>query len=430
MTAIQDVSAREILDSRGEPTIEVSLVLEGGTHACASVPSGASTGTAEAAELRDRDPHRYGGKGVLCAVQSVQRAIRPILLGREVFSQSLLDEEMIRMDGTQNKNNLGANAMLGTSLALARGAAKSCGIPLYRYLGGLRAGRLPVPMMNIFNGGKHADNNVDIQECMIVPSGGKTFARSVQMGAEIYHALAKVLKREGLSATVGDEGGYAPDLKSNEDALRYVMIAIEEAGYQAGRDVYLALDVAAGELYRDGRYYLAGEGRAMTADALIEYYDDLTRRYPILSIEDGLDEEDWIGWQTMTARLGGRCYLVGDDLFTTNPERIRRGIEQGAANAVLIKPNQIGTLTETLDAIRTAEQAGYATVISHRSGETTDDFIADLAVGMGAPFIKTGAPARSERTAKYNRLLAIEAELADAARYAGSERDVRGFSGR
>lgn len=421
MTVVKDVCAREILDSRANPTVEVCITLADGTRACASVPSGASTGEAEATELRDRDPHRYGGKGVLCAVQSVNRAIRPILKEQEATQQSFLDAEMIRVDGSANKNNLGANAMLGTSLALARASAKSLAIPLYRYIGGLRAGRLPIPMMNIFNGGKHADNNVDIQECMIVPIGAPTFSRALMMGTEIYHALARVLKKEGLATTVGDEGGYAPNLQSNEDALRYVMIAVEQAGYQAGRDVYLALDVAASELVQDGRYYLEGEGRVMTADALIDYYDDLIRRYPILSIEDGLAEDDWTSWQTMTARLGSRVYLVGDDLFTTNPNRLDRGIACSAANALLVKPNQIGTLTETLEAIRMAESAGYATVISHRSGETDDDFIADLAVATNAPFIKTGAPARGERTAKYNRLLAIEQELGDMAYYAGKE---------
>lgn len=421
MTVVKDVCAREILDSRANPTVEVCITLADGTRACASVPSGASTGEAEATELRDRDPHRYGGKGVLCAVQSVDRAIRPILKEQEATQQSFLDAEMIRVDGSANKNNLGANAILGTSLALARASAKSLAIPLYRYIGGLRAGRLPIPMMNIFNGGKHADNNVDIQECMIVPIGAPTFSRALMMGTEIYHALARVLKKEGLATTVGDEGGYAPNLQSNEDALRYVMIAIEQAGYQAGRDVYLALDVAASELVQDGRYYLEGEGRVMTADALIDYYDDLIRRYPILSIEDGLAEDDWTSWQTMTARLGSRVYLVGDDLFTTNPNRLARGIESSVANALLVKPNQIGTLTETLEAIRMAESAGYATVISHRSGETDDDFIADLAVATNAPFIKTGAPARGERTAKYNRLLAIEQELGDMAYYAGQE---------
>ncbi len=419
MTVVQDVWAREILDSRGYPTVEVAVTLADGTHACASVPSGASTGEAEAVERRDHDPHRYGGKGVLHAVQSVNRTIRPILLGQDATDQSLLDEQMIRMDGSANKKNLGANAMLGVSLALARASAKSLKIPLYRYIGGLRAGRLPIPMMNIFNGGKHADNNVDIQECMIVPNTTASFGDAMEMGVMIYHTLANVLRQEGLSATVGDEGGYAPNIQSNEDTLRYVMIAIEKAGYLAGRDVYLALDVAASELYRDGRYYLAGENRVMTADQLIDYYDELTRRYPIISIEDGLAEEDWAGWQTMTARLGGRVHLVGDDLFVTNPKRLARGIECSTANALLVKPNQIGTLTETLEAIALAESAGYATIISHRSGETADDFIADLAVATNAPFIKTGAPARGERNAKYNRLLAIEAELGDTAEYAG-----------
>lgn len=417
MTIVQDVFAREVLDSRANPTVEVEVTLAGGVRARASVPSGASTGASEAIELRDGEHARYGGKGVLRAVDNVNRTLRSHIVGQEAESQLFIDSEMIRADGSANKSNLGANSLLGISLAVARAAATHAGIPLYRYIGGLRAGRLPVPMMNIFNGGQHADNNVDIQEYMIVPVGATSFGQALRIGAEVYHTLRKVLKQEGMATTVGDEGGYAPNLRSNEDALRYLMVAIDEAGYVAGRDVCLALDVAASEFCHDGRYTF--EGREMTSDALIDYYDSLISRYPILSIEDGLAEDDWHGWQAMTARLGRRIRLVGDDLFTTNPSRIARGTRERAGNALLVKPNQIGTLSETLYAIRMAEAAGYSIIISHRSGETEDDFIADLAVGVSAPFIKTGAPARSERVAKYNRLLRIEEELGDLAEYAG-----------
>lgn len=418
MTEVQDVFAREILDSRANPTVEAEVLLTDGTRARASVPSGASTGANEAVELRDGGD-RYGGKGVLHAVQSVNSRLRPHLTGQDASDQLLLDSEMIRIDGSSDKSSLGANAVLGVSLALARASAKSAKLPLYRYIGGLRAGRLPVPMMNIFNGGKHADNNVDIQECMIVPVRAERFSDALEMGVRIYHALGKVLKQDGMATTVGDEGGYAPDLKSSEDALRYIMTAIDRAGYRAGRDVFLALDVAASELYDSGRYTLAGEGRTLSAEGIVDWYEDLIARYPIISIEDGLAEDDWDGWRDMTARLGARTMLVGDDLFTTNPRRIRQGIVRGAGNALLVKPNQIGSLSETIYAMRLAESAGYACVISHRSGETEDDFIADLAVGTCAPFIKTGAPARSERTAKYNRLLRIEEQLGDMAEYAG-----------
>ena len=417
MTIVQDVFAREILDSRANPTIEVEVALSGGVRSRASVPSGASTGASEAVELRDEEHARYGGKGVLRAVQNVNRILRSRIVGQEAEDQLLIDSEMIRADGTANKGSLGANALLGVSLAVARAAASQAGIPLYRYIGGLRAGRLPIPMMNIFNGGQHADNNVDIQEYMIVPVGAMSFRQALRIGAEVYHTLRNVLKREGMATTVGDEGGYAPNLTSNEDALRYLMVAIDEAGYVAGRDVFLALDVAASEFCENGRYTF--EGKRMTSDMLIDYYEELTKRYPIISVEDGLAEDDWHGWQAMTARLGGRIRLVGDDLFTTNPSRIARGIRERAGNALLVKPNQIGTLSETLYAIRLAESAGYSTIISHRSGETEDDFIADLAVAVSAPFIKTGAPARSERVAKYNRLLRIEDELGSMAEYAG-----------
>ena len=417
MTIVQDVFAREILDSRANPTIEVEVALSGGVRSRASVPSGASTGASEAVELRDEEHARYGGKGVLRAADNVNRILRSRIVGQEAEDQLLIDSEMIRADGTANKGSLGANALLGVSLAVARAAASQAGIPLYRYIGGLRAGRLPIPMMNIFNGGQHADNNVDIQEYMIVPVGAMSFRQALRIGAEVYHTLRNVLKREGMATTVGDEGGYAPNLTSNEDALRYLMVAIDEAGYVAGRDVFLALDVAASEFCENGRYTF--EGKRMTSDMLIDYYEELTKRYPIISVEDGLAEDDWHGWQAMTARLGGRIRLVGDDLFTTNPSRIARGIREQAGNALLVKPNQIGTLSETLYAIRLAESAGYSTIISHRSGETEDDFIADLAVAVSAPFIKTGAPARSERVAKYNRLLRIEDELGSMAEYAG-----------
>lgn len=417
MTIVQDVFAREILDSRANPTVEVEVALSGGVRSRASVPSGASTGASEAVELRDEEHARYGGKGVLRAADNVNRILRSRIVGQEAEDQLLIDSEMIRADGTANKGSLGANALLGVSLAVARAAASQAGIPLYRYIGGLRAGRLPIPMMNIFNGGQHADNNVDIQEYMIVPVGAMSFRQALRIGAEVYHTLRNVLKREGMATTVGDEGGYAPNLTSNEDALRYLMVAIDEAGYVAGRDVFLALDVAASEFCENGRYTF--EGKRMTSDMLIDYYEELTKRYPIISIEDGLAEDDWHGWQAMTARLGGRIRLVGDDLFTTNPSRIARGIRERAGNALLVKPNQIGTLSETLYAIRLAESAGYSTIISHRSGETEDDFIADLAVAVSAPFIKTGAPARSERVAKYNRLLRIEDELGSMAEYAG-----------
>ncbi|MBQ2246993.1 MAG: phosphopyruvate hydratase [Selenomonadales bacterium] len=417
MTIVQDVFAREILDSRANPTVEVEVALSGGVRSRASVPSGASTGASEAVELRDEEHARYGGKGVLRAADNVNRILRSRIVGQEAEDQLLIDSEMIRADGTANKGSLGANALLGVSLAVARAAASQAGIPLYRYIGGLRAGRLPIPMMNIFNGGQHADNNVDIQEYMIVPVGAMSFRQALRIGAEVYHTLRNVLKREGMATTVGDEGGYAPNLTSNEDALRYLMVAIDEAGYVAGRDVFLALDVAASEFCENGRYTF--EGKRMTSDMLIDYYEELTKRYPIISVEDGLAEDDWHGWQAMTARLGGRVRLVGDDLFTTNPSRIARGIRERAGNALLVKPNQIGTLSETLYAIRLAESAGYSTIISHRSGETEDDFIADLAVAVSAPFIKTGAPARSERVAKYNRLLRIEDELGSMAEYAG-----------
>ncbi|MBQ2114908.1 MAG: phosphopyruvate hydratase, partial [Selenomonadales bacterium] len=374
MTIVQDVFAREILDSRANPTVEVEVALSGGVRSRASVPSGASTGASEAVELRDEEHARYGGKGVLRAADNVNRILRSRIVGQEAEDQLLIDSEMIRADGTANKGSLGANALLGVSLAVARAAASQAGIPLYRYIGGLRAGRLPIPMMNIFNGGQHADNNVDIQEYMIVPVGAMSFRQALRIGAEVYHTLRNVLKREGMATTVGDEGGYAPNLTSNEDALRYLMVAIDEAGYVAGRDVFLALDVAASEFCENGRYTF--EGKRMTSDMLIDYYEELTKRYPIISVEDGLAEDDWHGWQAMTARLGGRIRLVGDDLFTTNSSRIARGIRERAGNALLVKPNQIGTLSETLYAIRLAESAGYSTIISHRSGETEDDFIA------------------------------------------------------
>ncbi|HOB86178.1 MAG TPA: phosphopyruvate hydratase [Bacillota bacterium] len=422
---IQQIKAREILDSRGNPTLEVEVFLAGGWSGRASVPSGASTGAFEAVELRDGDAGRYLGKGVLQAVRNVREKIAPALEGRSVLEQQLLDELMIKLDGTENKSRLGANAILGVSLAAARAAAAMLGLPLYRYLGGLRANLLPVPFMNILNGGKHADNNVDIQEFMIVPAGAESFSHSLQMGAEVFHHLKKILAARGLNTAVGDEGGFAPNLDSNESALAVITEAIEAAGYRPGEDVFLALDVAATELYRDGAYHL--EGRSFTAAEMIDYYRRLKERFPIISIEDGLAEEDWPGWKELTEALGGEMKLVGDDLFVTNTKRLAHGIEQGVANAILIKLNQIGTLSETLQTIALAEKAGYSSLISHRSGETDDSFIADLAVATGAGAIKTGAPSRIDRVAKYNQLLRIEESLGEAARFAGSANFVNYF---
>jgi enolase len=416
VAAIEALGAREILDSRGNPTIEVEVLLDDGTIARAAVPSGASTGAFEAVELRDGGT-RYGGKGVDKAVQVVIDDIGPEVVGFEASEQRLLDARLIELDGTPNKAKYGANAILGVSLAVARAAAESAELPLFRYLGGPNAHLLPVPMMNIVNGGSHADSNVDIQEFMIAPIGAGTFAEALRWGAETYHALKAVLKARGLSTGLGDEGGFAPNLGSNREALDLILEAIGKAGYTPGRDIALALDVAATEFRKDGAY--AFEGGSKSASELIAYYGDLVANYPLVSIEDPLDEDDWDGWKAMTDSLGGKVQIVGDDLFVTNPERLAKGIALGTANALLVKVNQIGTLTETLDAVDMAHRAGYRTMTSHRSGETEDTTIADIAVATNAGQIKTGAPARSERVAKYNQLLRIEEELDDAARYAG-----------
>ncbi|MEZ7972595.1 MAG: phosphopyruvate hydratase [Pseudomonadales bacterium] len=412
MMKIIDIRAREILDSRGNPTVEAEVEVEGGFTGSAGVPSGASTGSREALELRDKDPSRYMGKGVRKAVENVNTRLREMLIGRDVQAQADIDQMMIELDGTENKGNLGANAMLAVSLATAAAAAKARGLQLYEYLAELdgRPGRysMPVPMMNILNGGEHADNNVDIQEFMIQPVGAATFAEALRCGAEIFHTLKAVLSSNGLSTAVGDEGGFAPNLPSNEAALQMIMEAIDKAGYKAGEDVYLALDCAASEFYKDGSYVLSGEDKAFNSEGFSDYLADLVDRYPILSIEDGLDESDWDGWAYLTKILGDRVQLVGDDLFVTNPAILKKGIDEGIANSILIKVNQIGTLTETLEAIKLAREAGYTTVISHRSGETEDTTIADLAVATAAGQIKTGSLCRSDRVAKYNRLLRIE----------------------
>lgn len=421
MTIISDLYAREVLDSRGNPTVEVEVVLESGVVGRAIVPSGASTGAHEAVELRDGDETRYLGKGTLQAVSNVNEIIASELIDFDARDQLGIDEFLLELDGTPNKSRLGANAILGVSMAIARASAEQLGLPLYVYLGGCNAKTLPVPMMNILNGGEHADNNVDIQEFMIMPVGAEDFAEALRMGAEIFHNLQAVLKAKGLSTAVGDEGGFAPNLASNEEAIITILEAIERAGYKAGEDIFIALDVAATELYRDNKYVLAGEGVEKTREQLIDYYEELVNKYPIISIEDGLAEDDWEGWKLLTERLGDRVQLVGDDLFVTNTERLERGINEGTANSILIKVNQIGTITETLDAIEMAKRAGYTAVISHRSGETEDTFIADLAVAVNAGQIKTGAPSRTDRVAKYNQLLRIEEELAMVAKYGGEE---------
>lgn len=416
---ITECYAREILDSRGNPTIEVEIALASGIVARAAVPSGASTGQFEAVELRDGDAGRYGGKGVETAVDNVNSLIASEIVGMDARSQVAIDEMLINLDGTPNKSRLGANAILGVSLAVAKAAAEASGVPLYQYVGGVNARVLPVPMMNILNGGKHADNNVDIQEFMVMPVGASSWREALRMGAEVFHALRKVLQQQGLATSVGDEGGFAPNLASNEAALQAIMQAIELAGYLPGQDIALALDPAATEFFHGGHYVLAGEGRSLTPAEMVEYYAGLIDRYPIVSIEDGLAEEDWDGWKLFTERLGRRVQLVGDDIFVTNTERLARGIELGVANSVLIKLNQIGTLTETLEAIEMAKRAGYTAVISHRSGETEDTTIADLVVAVNAGQIKTGAPSRGERIAKYNQLLRIEEYLGAAASYPG-----------
>lgn len=420
MTIINDIYAREILDSRGNPTVEVEVILESGAMGRASVPSGASTGAYEAVELRDNDQHRYLGKGVQEAVNNVNSIIAPEIVGMDALDQRAIDQQLIELDGTPNKSKLGANAILGVSLAVAKAAAAALGLPLYRYLGGVNAHTLPVPMMNILNGGKHADNNVDIQEFLIMPAGAETFAEALRMGAEIFHHLKAVLKSKGLNTAVGDEGGFAPNLSSNVEAIEVILEAIARAGYEPGKDVFLALDTAATELYREGKYVFAGEGVTRTSEEMVEFYTSLVEKYPIISLEDSLAEDDWEGWRLLTERLGKKVQLVGDDLFVTNTQRLRRGIEMGVANSILIKVNQIGTLTETLEAIEMAQRAGYTAVVSHRSGETEDTTIADIVVATNAGQIKTGAPSRTDRVAKYNQLLRIEEELDLAAAFAGT----------
>jgi enolase 1/2/3 len=424
MTAIVDIFAREILDSRGNPTVEVDVTLEDGSSGRAGVPSGASTGAHEAHELRDGGS-RYGGKGVQKAVAAVNGEIFDALSGFDAEDQVLIDETLIALDGTDNKTRLGANALLGVSLATAKAAAEAVALPLYRYIGGTQARVLPAPMMNIINGGAHADNPIDIQEFMIMPLGAENFAEALRMGAEVFHVLKKGLQDAGHNTNVGDEGGFAPNLKSTDEALGFIMSAIEKAGYRPGEEIFIALDAAATEFYKNGKYELAGEGKSLNGDAMAKYLADLVARYPIVSVEDGMAEDDWDGWRAVTELIGDKCQLVGDDLFVTNEARLREGIEKGCANSILIKVNQIGTLTETLAAVDTAHRAGYTSVMSHRSGETEDATIADLAVATNCGQIKTGSLARSERVAKYNQLLRIEEELGGIGRYAGQSAIAR-----
>ncbi len=414
---IQAIKAREILDSRGNPTLEVDVQLQGGWAGRAAVPSGASTGAFEAVELRDGDEQRYLGKGVKSAVRHVNEILAPELCDQNVLEQSGIDQLMIELDGTENKSRIGANAILGVSLAVARAAAAMLDLPLYRYIGGLAASTMPVPFMNILNGGEHADNNMDIQEFMIVPLGANSFSRALQMGTEVFHHLKKILQGRDLNTNVGDEGGFAPNLESSEAALQLIVEAIEAAGYQPGEDISLALDAAASEFYRDNSYHL--EGRPYSASELTDYYRQLSERFPLISIEDGLDEDDWSGWKTLTDAMGRDTLLIGDDLFVTNQQRLKKGIESSTANSILIKLNQIGTLSETMETIAMARRAGYSCMISHRSGETADSFIADLAVGTNAGMIKTGAPSRIDRVEKYNQLLRIEEKIGRSVRYAG-----------
>jgi enolase len=428
MTTILKVHGREILDSRGNPTVEVEVELANGAIGRAAVPSGASTGAHEAIELRDNDKSRYMGKGVLQAVKNVNEVLAAELIGMDALDQVAIDKAMIELDGTANKGKLGANAILGASLAVAKAAANSLGLPLYRYIGGVQARTLPVPMMNIINGGAHADNNVDMQEFMIFPAGAPTFAESLRMGAEVFHALKSVLKGKGYNTAVGDEGGFAPNLKSNEEAITVILEAIEKAGYKPGKDVFLCMDVASTEFYKDGKYVLEGEGgKTFTTEQLIDLWDSWTKQYPIVSIEDGVAEDDWEGWQMLTSRLGSRVQLVGDDFFVTNTKRLAEGIAKGAANSILVKVNQIGSLTETIEAVSMAHKAGYTSVMSHRSGETEDVTIADLAVALNCGQIKTGAPSRTDRVAKYNQLIRIEQELGEAAIFPGTS-VIKGFN--
>jgi len=418
---IVDVVARQILDSRCFPTVEVEVYLDDGTVGRAAVPSGASTGMYEAVELRDGDKDKFLGKGVLNAVKNVNDTIAEELIGCNVFEQTYIDKMLIELDGTNNKGKLGANAILGVSLAVANAAANSLNMPLYRYIGGVNAKVLPVPMMNIINGGSHADNSVDLQEFMIMPAGAPTFSEAVRMCAEVYHTLKKILNDKGYSTGIGDEGGFAPNLKSNAEALDVIIEAIGKAGYKAGKEIFIAIDAASSEYYKDGKYVLENEGRTLTSAEMVDFFEEWVNKYPIISIEDGMAEEDWDGWKLLTERLGKKVQLVGDDLFVTNTEKLEKGIEMGVGNSILIKLNQIGTLTETLNAIEMANRAGYTAVVSHRSGETEDTTIADLVVAVNAGQIKTGAPARSERVAKYNQLLRIEEELDDVAEYRGKK---------
>jgi enolase len=418
MTEIVDVKARQILDSRGNPTVEVDIYVACGAIGRAAVPSGASTGKREALELRDKRSKSYGGKGVTRAVKNVLNVIAPAIMGMDAADQIALDNHMIKLDGTANKGKLGANAILGVSMAAARAAAIAYDMPLYRYIGGINARYLPIPMMNVINGGAHAANNLDIQEFMIIPFGAKSIAQAVQMGAETFHSLKSILEADNLVTSVGDEGGFAPDLESNEAAIKLIISAIKAAGYKPGKDIGIGLDAAASEFYQNGKYVLKSEKKKLTAAKMIDYYGELISHYPIVSIEDGLAEQDWKGWKLMTDQLEGDIQIVGDDIFVTNPKIFTKGIEQGIANSILIKLNQIGTLTETLDAIELANQVGYTTVISHRSGETEDTFIADLVVGVNGGQIKTGSMSRSDRVAKYNQLIRIEEELGEAALFA------------
>jgi enolase len=421
MTVVEHVMAREVLDSRGNPTVEVEVYLEGGARGRAIVPSGASTGEHEAVELRDGDAKRYGGKGVLKAVHNVNEVIAPEIVELDALDQVYIDKLLCELDGTRNKSKLGANAILGVSLAVARAAADALGLPLYQYIGGINAKFLPVPMMNVLNGGKHADNAIDIQEFMIVPVGADSFREAVRYGAEVFHTLKKILGERGLATSVGDEGGFAPRLSSNREALEILMVAIKKAGYEPGADIALAIDAAASEFYKGDRYHLAAEGKTLDVEEMVTFYESLARDFPIVSIEDGLAEDDWSGWRLLTERLGGRIQIVGDDIFVTNVERLERGIEEGVANSILIKLNQIGTLTETLDAIEVGKRAGYTSVISHRSGETEDVTIAHVAVATNAGQIKTGSASRTDRIAKYNELIRIEEELGEVAAFLGTD---------
>ena len=421
MPAIEGIKAREVLDSRGNPTLEVEVKLDSGIIGWAAVPSGASTGKYEAVELRDKDASRFNGLGVLQAVANVNQDIAAAITGMPATDQMAIDHKLLELDGTDNKSRLGANAILGTSLAVAHAAASQLNLPLYRYLGKTDSYTLPVPMLNILNGGRHAADSTDLQEFMIMPAGARSFSHALQIGAEIYHNLKRVLKDKGLNTNVGDEGGFAPSLASNKQAVELILLAIEKAGYKPGKDCFIALDPASSEFYRDGKYVLAREGVSLSSEEMVNYYADWVSSYPIISIEDGMAEDDWDGWRLLNRRLGDKVQLVGDDLYVTNVDRLKRGITQKASNSVLIKLNQIGTITETINAIRTAQQSGWTAVVSHRSGETEDTTIADLAVGLGTGQIKTGAPCRSERTAKYNRLLRIEDELGKRAKFAGMQ---------